>query len=461
MSLNETPRGVRVHLALFGKRNAGKSSVINAITGQETAIVSEVKGTTTDPVFKAMEILPIGPCVIIDTGGLDDIGELGELRIKKTMEIVDIADVALLIVDIKAGISDEDQVIIDKFKNKKKPLIVVLNKMDTLENEGEFVQLKLNIETSVGQYSPLETIVTESESEVPFPLVAVGAAQSDEKSNDDHKRIANRLQEELNTPVVAVSALKKQGILDLKNAIISVIPEDEDKFKIVGDLINPGDFVVLVTPIDKAAPKGRLILPQQQTIRDILESDAMAIVTKEYELRETLNNLVRKPKLVITDSQVFLKVAADTPKDILMTSFSILFARQKGDLAEFIKGAKAVDNLKDGDKVLIAEGCTHHKQSDDIGSVKIPRWIRQRTGKQLEFEFSAGTTFTEDVKKYALIVHCGACMMNRTGMLSRVESAKSHSVPIVNYGILIAYVQGLLPRALEPFPLAKMILEED
>ena len=412
MSLNEAPRGVRVHLALFGKRNAGKSSVINAITGQETAIVSVVKGTTTDPVFKSMEILPIGPCVIIDTAGIDDVGELGELRIKKTLEVLDIADVALLIVDIKLGISDDDRFIIDKFKEKKKPLIVVLNKMDTMEN-------------------------------------------------DDHETIATSLQETLNTPVVAVSALKKQGIKELKSAIISVIPEDDDKFKIVGDLINPGDFVVLVTPIDKAAPKGRLILPQQQTIRDILESDAIAIVTKEYELRETLSNLAKKPKLVITDSQVFLKVAADTPKDILMTSFSILFARQKGDLTEFIKGAKAVEKLKDGDRILIAEGCTHHRQSDDIGSVKIPRWIRQRTGKRIEFEFSAGATFTDDIKKYALIVHCGACMMNRTGMLSRIELANYYNVPIVNYGILIAYVQGLLPRALEPFPLAKMILDEE
>jgi len=412
MSLNEAPRGVRVHLALFGKRNAGKSSVINAITGQETAIVSGVKGTTTDPVFKSMEILPIGPCVIIDTAGIDDIGELGELRIKKTLEVLDITDVALLIVDIQAGISVDDQLILDKFKEKKKPIIVVLNKRDTLEN-------------------------------------------------NDHEKIATSLQEALGTPVVAVSALMKKGIKELKNAIISVIPEEDDKFKIVGDLINPGDFVVLVTPIDKAAPKGRLILPQQQTIRDILESDAIAIVTKEFELRETLNNLAKKPKLVITDSQVFLKVAADTPKDILMTSFSILFARQKGDLPEFIKGAKAIEKLKDGDKVLIAEGCTHHRQSDDIGSVKIPRWIRQRTGKQIEFEFSAGATFTDDIKKYALIVHCGACMMNRTGMLNRVENAKYHSVPIVNYGILIAYVQGLLPRALEPFPLAKMILEEE
>ncbi|MDP4127221.1 MAG: [FeFe] hydrogenase H-cluster maturation GTPase HydF [Bacillota bacterium] len=412
MSLNDAPRGVRIHLALFGKRNAGKSSVINALTGQETAIVSEVKGTTTDPVFKAMEILPIGPCVIIDTAGLDDVGELGELRIKKTLQVLDKTDVALLIVDIQAGIREEDRLILDKFKEKKKPIIVALNKVDTFENT-------------------------------------------------DPEKITTQLQETLNVPVVAVSALKKQGIKELKSAIISVIPENEDTFKLVGDLINPGDFVVLVTPIDKAAPKGRLILPQQQTIRDILESDAMAIVTKEYELRETLGNLAKKPKLVITDSQVFLKVAADTPKDILMTSFSILFARQKGDLTEFVRGAKAIDKLKDGDKVLIAEGCTHHRQSDDIGSVKIPRWIRQRTGKQIEFEFSAGATFTDDVKKYALIVHCGACMMNRTGMLSRVASAKALNVPIVNYGILIAYVQGLLTRALEPFPLAKMILEEE
>ena len=426
MSLNEAPRGVRVHLALFGKRNAGKSSVINAITGQETAIVSEVKGTTTDPVFKSMEILPIGPCVIIDTAGIDDVGELGELRKKKTLEVLDIADVALLIVDIKVRINDDDRFILDKFKEKKKPLIVVLNKMDTIGNGNDY-----------------------------------GNGNGNGNVHNYIERIATSLQEKLNTPVVAVSALKKLGIKELKDAIISVIPEDEDKFKIVGDLIKPGDFVVLVTPIDNAAPKGRLILPQQQTIRDILESDAMAIVTKEYELRETLCNLAKTPKLVITDSQVFLKVAADTPKDILMTSFSILFARQKGDLIEFIKGAKAIEKLKDGDRVLIAEGCTHHRQSDDIGSVKIPRWIRQRTGKQIVFEFSAGATLTDDIKKYALIVHCGACMINRTGMLSRIERAKLHNVPIVNYGILIAYVQGLLPRALEPFPLAKMILEED
>lgn len=424
MSLNEAPRGVRVHLALFGRRNAGKSSVINALTGQETAIVSEVKGTTTDPVFKAMEISPIGPCVIIDTAGIDDVGELGALRKKKTLEILDIADVALIIVDINVGINNDDRLIIDKCKEKKKPIIVVFNKVDILEDSKDNDKDSYN-------------------------------------KNSNQQNIVSILQQELSIPVVAVSALKKIGIAELKKAIISVIPKDEDKFRIVGDLINPGDIVVLVTPIDNAAPKGRLILPQQQTIRDILESNAIAIITKEYELRETLSNLAKKPKLVITDSQVFKKVDDDTPKDILMTSFSILFARQKGDLIEFIKGTKAIESLKDGDKILIAEGCTHHRQSDDIGSVKIPRWIRQRTGKQIEFEFSSGASFTEDIKQYALIVHCGACMLNSTAMLSRIERARYHGVPIVNYGILIAYVQGILSRALEPFPMAREILEED
>jgi len=409
MSLNETPRSERVHIALFGMRNAGKSSIINAVTDQEIAIVSDVKGTTTDPVYKSMEILPIGPCVIIDTAGLDDIGELGELRKKKTLEVLDKTDMALVVIDSAVGVNDYDKFIIDQIKEKKIPVIVVLNKIDKSEVKEE---------------------------------------QSD------------FLKKELNIPVVLVSAATKQGIKELKNKIISILPEDEDKFKIVGDLINPGDFVVLVTPIDKAAPKGRLILPQQQTIRDILESDAISIVTKEYELKETLENLSKKPKLVITDSQVFLKVAADTPKNILMTSFSILFARYKGDLVELIKGIKEIKKLKDGDKILISEGCTHHRQADDIGRVKIPRWIRQITGKKIDFEYTSGVTFTQEVKRYSLIVHCGACMLNRAAMISRIEDAKEFNVPIVNYGILIAYVHGILDRALEPFPLAKMIWEE-
>ena len=413
MSLNDAPQGVRVHIALLGKRNAGKSSIINAISGQETAIVSSIKGTTTDPVYKQMEILPIGPCVFIDTAGIDDTGDLGKLRMKKTLEVLNKTDIALFVVDAEILLTKEDYNVISDVKGKKIPLIVILNKIDKIILPEE-TKTKIEI-----------------------------------------------LKEELQCQVVMVSALKNIGIDKLKSELIKLIPPDEDKFKIVGDLISAGDFVVLVTPIDKAAPKGRLILPQQQTIRDILESDAIAVVTKEYELKETLENLKKKPKLVITDSQVFLKVAADTPKDILMTSFSILFARFKGDLPELIKGARAIKKLKNGDKVLIAEGCTHHKQSDDIATVKIPRWVRQRTGKNIEFEYASGVNFTDDVKKYALIIHCGGCMLNRAGMLSRIESAKQYNVPIVNYGILIAYVQGILERALEPFPLAKLIWEEE
>jgi len=410
LSLNDTPRSERVHIALFGMRNAGKSSIINALTNQEIAIVSQMKGTTTDPVYKAMEILPIGPCVIIDTAGLDDVGELGELRKKKTLEVLNKTNIALVVIDTSIGLTDYDKSIIDQVKSKKIPVIAVLNKSDiALVNE----------------------------------------------------ELISKIKQQLDIPSVSVSAVTKQGVKKLKDKIISMIPDEEEKFKIIGDLISPGDFVVLVTPIDKAAPKGRLILPQQQTIRDILESDAIAIVTKEHELRETLENLGKKPRIVITDSQVFLKVAADTPKDIPMTSFSILFARYKGDLVELIRGVKAVKKLKDGDKVLVSEGCTHHRQSDDIGRVKIPRWLRQITGKQIDFEYTSGVTFTEDVKRYALIIHCGACMLNRAAMLNRIESAKEFNVPMVNYGILIAYVQGILDRALEPFPLAKMLWDEE
>lgn len=410
MSLNATPRSNRVHIALFGKRNAGKSSVINAITNQEIAIVSDVKGTTTDPVYKSMEILPIGPVVVIDTAGLDDVGELGNLRKKKTLDVLNKTDIALVVIDASVGMTDYDNFIIEKIKEKNLPLVVVLNKIDKVELSGDFIK---------------------------------------------------GIKEIVKSQVVPVSALTKKGINTLKNAIIKVIPEEEDKFKIVGDLINPGDFVVLVTPIDKAAPKGRLILPQQQTIRDILESDAIAVVTKEYELKETLENLGKKPKLVITDSQAFLKVSADTPKDILMTSFSILFARHKGDLIQLVKGAKAIKKLKDNDTVLVSEACTHHRQADDIGHVKIPRWIRQITGKKLNFEFTSGTQFPEDLSKYSLIVHCGACMLNKVAMNYRISKADELGVPMVNYGILIAFVQGILERALTPFPLAKIIWEED
>ncbi|MFT8351446.1 [FeFe] hydrogenase H-cluster maturation GTPase HydF [Clostridium saccharoperbutylacetonicum] len=404
MSLNSTPSGERVHISLFGMTNAGKSSIINALTNQEISIVSEVKGTTTDPVYKAIEILPIGPCMIVDTAGLDDYSELGDSRKKKTLEVLTKTNVALVVVDITIGISDKDLDIIDKLTEKKIPMVCILNKADQKNIAAEEL---------------------------------------------------SKIEKEIGAPVVAVSALNKTGIDELKDKIISIIPEDEDKFKLVGDLISPGDIIVLVTPIDKAAPKGRLILPQQQTIRDIIESDAIAVVTKEHELRETLENLKKKPKLVITDSQVFLKASADTPKDIMLTSFSILQARYKGNLLELVKGAKAIEALEDGDNVLIAEGCTHHRQCDDIGTVKIPRWVRQMTGKQINFEHSSGTSFTENIEKYKLVIHCGGCMLNRATMLSRIDDAVNNNIPIVNYGVLIGYVQGILERALEPFPLAK------
>lgn len=408
--LNSTPKGDRLHIALFGKTNAGKSSIINAITSQNIALVSEVKGTTTDPVYKAMELLPIGPVMLIDTAGLDDESNLGELRKAKTLEVLNKTDIALMIIDGTKGLTDYDKDMLSKIKSKNIPIIGVLNKIDKLD------KTKINIS------------LYEKETGISF---------------------------------VSVSSFTGEGIKELKSAIIKLVPENEDKFKIVGDLISPSDFVILVTPIDKAAPKGRLILPQQQTIRDILESDAMAIVTKEFELRETLAGLSKKPKMVITDSQVFLKVSADTPKDILMTSFSILMARHKGDLTELVKGAKAIENLKNGDKILISEACTHHRQSDDIGKVKIPRWLRQKTGKKLEFDFSSGFSFPENIKDYALIVHCAGCMLNRKAMMFRINEARAQNVPIVNYGVLIAYVQGILPRALKPFPGANMIFNEE
>lgn len=405
--LNSTPKGDRLHIALFGKTNAGKSSIINAVTSQNIALVSEVKGTTTDPVYKAMELLPIGPVMLIDTAGLDDESNLGELRREKTFEVLNKTDIALIVVDGLNGVTDYDKNVISKIKSKNIPMIGVLNKIDTLDK--------------------VDVSVYEKETGISF---------------------------------IPVSTFTGEGIKELKGAIIKAVPENEDKFKLVGDLISPGDFVVLVTPIDKAAPKGRLILPQQQTIRDVLESDAMAIVTKEFELRETLAGISKKPKMVITDSQVFLKVSADTPKDILMTSFSILMARHKGDLTELVKGAKAIENLKDGDKILISEACTHHRQSDDIGKVKIPRWLRQKTGKKLEFDFSSGFSFPDNIKDYALIVHCAGCMLNRKAMLYRINEAKVQDVPIVNYGVLIAYVQGILERALKPFPGADMIFND-
>lgn len=408
MSLNATPRGERTHIAVFGRTNAGKSSVVNAMTGQEIAVVSPVRGTTTDPVYKAMELLPLGPVVLIDTAGLDDEGVLGELRKQKTRELIHRTDLALLVIDAAEGADSFYLDLLTDLKNKKIPVIGVLNKIDTIV---------------------------------------------------DAEMVCAEVKAKLGLECVPFSAMTGCGVPELKKAITAALPHDDDRFRIVGDLVSAGDVVVLVVPIDKAAPKGRLILPQQQTIRDILESDAIAVVTKEHELKATLERLGQNPRLVITDSQAFLKAAADTPKEVPLTSFSILFARHKGDLNELVKGARAIENLRDDDHVLIAEACTHHQQSDDIGTVKIPRWLRQITGKQLHIEHVSGYSYPPDLACYALVVHCGACMLGRRAMLHRIGEAQATGVPIVNYGVLIAYLHGVFPRAIELFPSAMMAWE--
>lgn len=411
MSMQDTPRGERVHIALFGRRNAGKSSLINFLTGQQISIVSDVAGTTTDPVFKAMELLPIGPVVMIDTPGLDDEGELGMLRIARARAVLEKTDAAIIAADSLHDIGEFEREILAQIKERKIPAILVLSKSDLAG---------------------------------PDAGLAARAAS---------------LKKELHVPVVIASGVTGEGIEDLKQTLIRILPEEDDKFQLVGDLLSPSDIVVLVVPIDKAAPKGRLILPQQQTIRDILEADATAVITKEYELRDTLASLFRKPRLVITDSQVFAKVSADTPKDIPLTSFSILFARYKGDLPVMVRGAGMIDKLNDGDKILIAEGCTHHRQCDDIGTVKLPRWIRQHSGRNIEFEFTSGGTYPADLTPYRMIIHCGACMLNRREMHYRIQNAKKAGIPVTNYGVLIAHMQGILKRVLEPFPLAGQELE--
>ena len=408
MSLNATPSSERVHIGIFGKRNAGKSSLINAITGQNLAIVSEAKGTTTDPVYKAMELLPLGPVMIIDTPGIDDEGVLGSLRIQKAYQVLNKTDIALVIIDAAVGPSAEDLRLIKRINTKKIPLLIVINKCETI--------------------------------------------------NEDKKTAYQALLS--NGKLLFVSAEQKLNIFELKEAIAQTVPADENKAQIVADLLSPSDFVVLVVPIDSAAPKGRLILPQQQTIRDILEADAAAIVVKENELTNTLQNLGKRPKLVITDSQVFKKVAAETPADILLTSFSILFARYKGNLQTAVQGVTALDSLEDGDKILIGEGCTHHRQCDDIGTVKLPRWIKEYTGKNPEFIFTSGTEFPLNLSPYKMIIHCGACMLNEREMQYRIKCAADQNIPFTNYGITIDYINGILKRTVEPFPQIYKLLDK-
>ena len=408
MSLNATPSSERVHIGIFGKRNAGKSSLINAITGQNLAIVSETKGTTTDPVYKAMELLPLGPVMIIDTPGIDDEGVLGSLRIQKAYQVLNKTDIALVIIDAAVGPSAEDLRLIKRINAKKIPLLIVINKCETI--------------------------------------------------NEDKKTAYQALLP--NGKLLFVSAKQQLNIFELKEAISQAVPADENKAQIVADLLSPSDFVVLVVPIDSAAPKGRLILPQQQTIRDILEADAAAIVVKENELTNTLQNLGKRPKLVITDSQVFKKVAAETPADILLTSFSILFARYKGNLQTSVQGVTALESLEDGDKILVGEGCTHHRQCDDIGTVKLPRWIKEYTGKNPEFIFTSGTEFPLDLSPYKMIIHCGACMLNEREMQYRIKCAVDQNIPFTNYGITIAYINGILKRTVEPFPQIYKLLDK-
>lgn len=401
MGLNDTVSAERIHIGFFGLRNAGKSSVVNAVTGQDLSLVSDVKGTTTDPVKKAMELLPLGPVVIIDTPGIDDVGELGEMRVKKARQVLNFADIAVLVTEAEGKLTNAENELIGLFKSKNIPYIIAYNKSDLRGNTPE-------------------------------------------ASNN----------------IIFVSAKTGYNIHELKELIGSLVNKESNNKRVVGDLIEANDVVVLVTPIDKAAPKGRLILPQQQTIRDILDTGAVSVVTRDEELPQTLKALAKKPKMVITDSQAFARVSKDTPDDILLTSFSILFARYKGDLISSVKGAAKLDKLKDGDKVLISEGCTHHRQCGDIGTEKLPKLIRKYTGKDIVFEFTSGKEFPEELKGYALVIHCGGCMLTEKEMKYRTRQTLDNGIPITNYGIALAHLNGILRRSLMPFPEAIKALEE-
>lgn len=398
MTLNQTPASERIHIGFFGRRNAGKSSVMNAVTGQNLAVVSDVKGTTTDPVYKTMELLPLGPVMVIDTPGIDDEGELGKLRVTKSRQVLNKTDLAILVVDAAEGMKQEDLEMQELFIKKNIPYLIVFNK-------------------------------------------------SDLSANTDRQ-----------DKVVYVSALTGEGIHELKEKIGTMKKADVERDLLEG-LVKAGDMVILVTPIDKAAPKGRLILPQQMTIRALLDHGCMTMVVRDTELAAALEKLEKKPDLVITDSQAFGKVSKIVPREIPLTSFSILMARYKGDLEQVIEGVSMLERLEDGDKVLISEGCTHHRQCNDIGTVKLPGWIRNYTKKEIEFCFTSGTEFPEDLSPYKMIVHCGACMLNEREMKYRQAWAKDQKIAMTNYGILIAHVHGILKRSVEPFPAIVELLD--
>jgi [FeFe] hydrogenase H-cluster maturation GTPase HydF len=403
MSINETPSGERLHIGIFGRRNAGKSSLINAITGQDLAIVSDVKGTTTDPVKKAMELLPLGPVVLIDTPGLDDEGLLGQKRMEKALQALRQTDIVILTIPADAALDGLEKTLIQEAKKRGLPFFVVLNKTDLLADKKQI--------------------------------------------EEKEKEIAQALSIPLDV-IVAVSADKNEGIHALKEKLANGIPKEQER-PLIRDLLSPGDLVVLVVPIDSAAPKGRLILPQQQVIRDSLEAGAVPVVTRDSELAQALSSLGKKPRLIVTDSQVFGAVAKIVPEDIPLTSFSVLMARYKGDLEVQIAGAKAIETLQDGDTVLISEGCTHHRQCDDIGTVKMPRWIKEYTGKDLQFAFTSGGEFPKDLSPYAMVVHCGGCTLPLQEMRYRISYGAKQEVAITNYGVMIAYIHGILPRVTE------------
>ncbi len=403
--MQTTPVSERIHIGIFGKRNAGKSSLINAITGQNLAIVSEQKGTTTDPVYKTMELLPLGPVVVIDTPGIDDEGKLGKLRIQKSYQVLNKTDIAILVIDSTLGATAEDKLLLEHIQNKKLPVLVAFNKCELLsENER------------------------------------------------------NKISKDFSAPHFFVSASKQENIYEFKEALAKLKPQEEAK-ELLGDLLAPNDIVILVTPIDSAAPKGRLILPQQQVLRNVIDNRGITMVVQVTELADALTKLAIKPRLVVTDSQVFGKVAQIVPKDIPLTSFSILMARYKGSLLNAVKGVKALDNIKNGDKILISEGCTHHRQCDDIGTVKLPNWIRNYTKTEPEFIFTSGTEFPMDLSAYKMIIHCGGCMLNEREITYRNKCAADQNIPMTNYGIAIAYINGILQRTVAPLPEVAEILK--
>ncbi len=420
-SLNATPAGERVHIGLFGKRNAGKSSLINALTGQKLAVVADVPGTTTDPVLKAMELLPLGPVLMMDTAGIDDSGELGQLRVQKSLQVLNKTDIAILVIDSTAGITDEDLKMLQRIQDKELSCVVVFTKADVEEQNAANVSET----TAAKQILPNET--QEKAAREAKQNAMQGNAAPDAKINAITSSI----------PLISVSSTTGKNIKELKELLAHLVPQKKAPFPICADLLKPEDQVLLVTPIDSAAPKGRLILPQQQTIRDIIDSDAVAVITKEK---------------VITDSQAFGKVNQAVPQEIKLTSFSILMARHKGNLEQAVLGVAALKQLHDGDRILISEGCTHHRQCGDIGTEKLPKWIQDFTGKHFNFSWTSGTEFPTDLSLYKLIIHCGGCMLNEREMQYRYRCAADQNVPMTNYGLCIAYTHGILKRSLSVFP---------